>query len=144
MATAAIYLLDTNIVSDLMRNASSPALLRIQALLAGSQHVQLCTSVVVQCELLFGLQRASSPRWRSRFDEAMVLLQVLPVDDSVCALYAALRTQLEKAGTPIGPNDALIAAHALALGATLVSADAEFLRVQHLVVENWLNGSTSQ
>lgn len=51
--------------------------------------------------------------------------------------YARLRTALEQAGSPIGPNDALIAAHALALGCTLVTADAEFDRVPGLRVENW-------
>ena len=64
---------------------------------------------------------------------------VLPLDDIVGTHYARLRTHLEQAGTPIGANDTLIAAHALALGATLVTADAEFQRVPGLRVENWLN-----
>lgn len=138
MAIPAIYLLDTNIVSDLMRNPTSQVMRRVQALLTDGLDAQLCTSVVVQCELLFGLQRTSSPRWQARFDETIALLPVIPLDDTICAPYARLRAQLERAGTPIGPNDAFIAAHALALGATLVSADAEFLRVPGLSVENWL------
>jgi tRNA(fMet)-specific endonuclease VapC len=52
--------------------------------------------------------------------------------------YQRIRLHLEQLGTPIGPNDTLIAAHALALGATLVSADAEFTRVPGLAFENWL------
>jgi tRNA(fMet)-specific endonuclease VapC len=63
---------------------------------------------------------------------------VLSVDREVIPHYAAIRTHLERAGTPIGPNDTLIAAHARALGATLVSGDAEFARVPGLQVENWL------
>ena len=62
---------------------------------------------------------------------------VLPLDADVVPAYARLRSLLERAGTPIGPNDMLIAAHALALGCTLVTADAEFDRVPGLRVENW-------
>lgn len=62
----------------------------------------------------------------------------MPFDAEVAAHYANLRTVLEEAGTPIGPNDTFIAAHALALGATLVTADAEFTRVPGLKIENWL------
>jgi len=57
---------------------------------------------------------------------------------TVVPSYASLRSTLEAAGTPIGANDLLIAAHALALQATLVSADADFLRVPGLQLENWL------
>jgi tRNA(fMet)-specific endonuclease VapC len=65
-------------------------------------------------------------------------LVVLPLDEVVGPQYAKLRAHLEQAGTPIGANDTLIAAHALSLGATLVTADAEFVRVPGLQVENWL------
>nr|WP_316638799.1 type II toxin-antitoxin system VapC family toxin [uncultured Roseateles sp.] len=136
---ASLYLLDTNIVSHMMRNAAGHAMQRVQTLLSQDSGHRLCISVVVQCELLFGLQRVASTRWKARYEEAMILLQVLPLDEAVCAPYASLRAQLERAGTPIGANDSLIAAHALALGATLVTADAEFQRVPGLTVENWLN-----
>jgi tRNA(fMet)-specific endonuclease VapC len=62
----------------------------------------------------------------------------MPLDAGVAIHYANLRTELEAAGTPIGPNDTFIAAHALALGATLVTADADFSCVPGLQVENWL------
>ena len=62
---------------------------------------------------------------------------MLPLDADVVSAYARLRTLLERAGTLIGHNDMLIAAHALALGCTLVTADAEFDRVPGLRVENW-------
>lgn len=137
--SGALYLLDTNIVSELMRKPSGQAMQRVRALLAAGDGSQICTSVLVRCELLFGLQRVSSPRWQARFSEAMSMLSVLPLDDAVCEPYAQVRSALERAGTPIGPNDTLIAAHALALGATLVSADAEFQRVKGLKIENWLS-----
>ena len=62
----------------------------------------------------------------------------MPLTDLVTAHYAQLSARLEAAGTPIGANDLLIAAHALSINATLVSADVEFLRVPGLQVENWL------
>ncbi len=136
-----LYLLDTNIVSHMMRNASGQAMRRVQALMTAGDGSQICISAVVGCELLFGLHRtnpANSSRWRARYAEAMSLLTVMPLDDAVCEPYAQVRSALERAGTPIGPNDCLIAAHALALGATLVSADGEFQRVPGLAVENWL------
>lgn len=136
--SGALYLLDTNIVSHMMRNANGQAMRRVQALMAAGDGSQICTSAVVGCELLFGIHRIDSPRWRARYAEAMSLLTVMPLDDSVCEPYARIRTALERAGTPIGANDCLIAAHALALGATLVSADVEFQRVQGLKTENWL------
>ena len=71
----------------------------------------------------------------------MTSMPVLPLDDAVPAHYATIRAHLERQGTPIGPNDTLIAAHALALDATLVSANAEFARVPGLRVENWLLSS---
>jgi tRNA(fMet)-specific endonuclease VapC len=69
------------------------------------------------------------------------IVEVLALDHPVTRHYAHIRTQLEAVGTPIGGNDTLIAAHALTLGATLVTADAEFSRVPGLMVENWLQPS---
>ena len=66
----------------------------------------------------------------------MLAIDVLPLSKDIVFKYADLRSQLEAAGTLIGANDLLIAAHALSLGATLVSADAEFLQVPGLQVEN--------
>jgi tRNA(fMet)-specific endonuclease VapC len=68
----------------------------------------------------------------------MASITVEPLDQGVVAHYATVRAYLEAKGQPIGPNDTLIAAHALALGATLVTADVEFTRVPGLKVENWL------
>ena len=132
------YLLDTNIISHMMRETTGLATQRFNALARANSSLQLCTSVVVQCELEFGLVRMPNERLQRAYDRIVPLLDVLPLTSEISFHYAALRTQLESMGKPIGPNDALIAAHALALDATLVSADAEFLRVPRLKVENWL------
>ena len=133
-----IYLLDTNILSDMMRYPEGLASQRFIEAVKNKPGARLCTSVVVQCELLFGIRRRTHPRWQSHYERVLESVDVLPLEPDVCIHYAALRSLLESTGTPIGPNDALIAAHALAANATLVSADAEFLRVPGLRVENWL------
>ncbi len=138
MSAPTTYLLDTNIVSQIMRDAQGIAAQRYRSLLESPQPCRMVTSVVVQCELLYGLTKKPSPRLQAGYDLQMAQLPVLDLDESVAPCYATLRAQLEQLGTPIGANDALIAAHALALGATLVSADAEFGRVTGLQLENWL------
>ena len=138
MADFQLYLLDTNILSDMMRNPSGLAAQQFRATLSRSNNASITTSVIVQCELLFGLRRRTHPRWQTHYSLLMQSVTVMPLETDVTAHYARLRNHLEQADTPIGSNDTLIAAHALALGATLVTADAEFSRVPGLNVENWL------
>jgi len=138
VAAALRYLLDTNILSDMMRTPEGRAAQRLRSLLTGDESVHLCTSVIVQCELLFGLRRRTQPRWHTQYQRLMDSLDVMPLQADAVLHYAQLRTHLELAGTPLSPNDLLIAAHALALDATLVSADVDFARVQGLTLENWL------
>ena len=138
MTTSNIYLLDTNIISALMKDRTGEHTANVRARAQTLSDCKLVTTVVVQCELLFGLARHGSPRLQTAYDIQINNLLVLPLDETVAPHYAQLRAQLEQAGTPIGANDTLIAAHALSLGATLVSADAEFNRVPDLKVENWL------
>jgi tRNA(fMet)-specific endonuclease VapC len=133
-----IYLLDTNIISQLMRQPQGPQALSYRNHVAGLASGQIATSIIVHCELLFGLRKKPSTRMQQAFELQMAQLPVLGLDNAVAAQYAQLRCALEQLGTPIGANDCLIAAHALALGATLVSADAEFARVAGLKLENWL------
>ncbi len=133
-----LYLLDTNIISDLMRNPRGTVEQRIRERLNTEPESEIITSPIVECELLYGLTRRSSPRQMAAYKLHMQYIDVRSIDQAISHHYATLRAQLETAGTPIGPNDMLIAAHALALGATLVSADAEFARVPGLQVENWL------
>ena len=132
------WLLDTNIISYAVRYPHSPVAKRIQQLsLADPQN--LCTSVVVVCELQFGITRKGASSLAAKVDTVLRFIAVKNIESDVIPHYATLRTELERQGTPIGPNDMLIAAHALALGATLVTGDAEFARVPGLQVENWLD-----
>lgn len=124
-----LYLLDTNVISDMMRNPTGTAAQRVLLIAANEPNSKVCTSVVVECELLFGLRRRTNPHWSTQFKRVMTSIDVLNLESIVAPHYADLRTQLELSGTPIGPNDTLIAAHALTLGATLVSGDSEFARV---------------
>lgn len=133
-----ILFLDTNIISDMMRDLQGAAATRAKQASVQRGDDTLCISTVVQCELEYGMARKSSPRLLAAYKAVMQTIEVLPLDHTVSVHYAQLRTHLERTGTPIGPNDTLIAAHALALGATLVTADAEFTRVPGLQVENWL------
>ncbi len=136
------WLLDTNILSHAIRYPTGPLALRIQQLSADNP-AQICTSLMVECELAFGLSKLGPTRQASALSGkiATVLEFVTPIamDASVVPHYAAIRAHLERQGTPIGPNDTLIAAHALALDCTLVTDnEAEFRRVPGLRVENWL------
>lgn len=142
MTTGITFLLDTNIISALMKDRSGTDTARVREWGLRTPDCTLVTSVIVQYELLFGLVRHGSPRLQAAYEIQMQSLLVLPLDEVVGPHYAKLRSHLERAGTPIGANDTLIAAHAMSLGATLVTADAEFARVPGLRVENWLLPST--
>lgn len=130
------YLLDTNILSALIRQPQGP----VAAMLARRGYGTVCTSIVVAAELRFGTRKLGSSVLTRKVDDLLATLPVLPLEAGVDRTYAESRVQLEQAGTPIGPNDLLIAAHALDLGLTLVTDNVdEFARVVGLRVENWLD-----
>ena len=132
------YLLDTSTISHMMHNADGIAARRLQHLMLTGAVEGLYTSVVVQSELLFGLAKRSTARLQAAYEQQMSGLTVMPIDETVSHSYAAVRLALSRAGTPIGPNDTFIAAHALALGYTLVTDNEdEFRRVVGLKVANW-------
>lgn len=132
------WLADTKVLLHAIRFPVGDVAQRIQHLTASSPGA-LCTSVVVACEMHFGAKRVSSARLREKIDTLLDFIPTLPLDRLIVEHYAALRTHLTAAGTPIGPNDTLIAAHALALDAILVTDNEEkFRRVPGLQVENWL------
>jgi tRNA(fMet)-specific endonuclease VapC len=134
--TAYRYLLDTNILSDLIKNPQGKAAAKIAGL--GVQAV-CCTSLVVACELRYGACKKGSPALAARVEQLLAVLPVLPLEADMARQYAEIRTDLERRGQPIGGNDLLIAAHALSLGLTLVTANTgEFARIPNLTVENWL------
>jgi tRNA(fMet)-specific endonuclease VapC len=129
------YLLDTNIVSDLVRNPQGKVTDRIRKV----GEAQVCTSIIVAAELRYGAERKASPRLSSQLEAVLGALEVLPLEKPADIAYGNLRASLERAGTPIGANDLLIAAQGLALGYTVVTDnDKEFTRVQKLRCENWL------
>ena len=129
------YLLDTNILSDLIRHPAGKVAQRIEAV--GEERV--CTSLVVAAELRYGAAKKGSDRLTNQLSAILSALDILPWDPPADVRYAELRTALERAGTPIGPNDMLIAAHTLALDLILVTANVrEFSRVPDLKIENWL------
>ena len=132
------YLLDTNIISHMMRNTEGTASLYLEKLINSDLDHKFFTSIVVQSELLFGLAKRPSAKLQQAYERQMAGLMVMPIDDAVSHQYAAIRLDLSQAGTPIGPNDLFIAAHALALDCTLVTDNEdEFRRVAGLKVENW-------
>jgi len=136
-----LYLLDTNIISHIMRDPMGSVAQRVfahEAQEAQGALSAICTSLSVDCELQFGVHKLSNPKWERQYHRAMASIPVENLGPEVVMHYAHIRSTLEGKGQPIGPNDTLIAAHALALGATLVTADAEFTRVPGLKVENWL------
>lgn len=128
-------MLDTNIISDLARNPQGAVARRIAEV--GPEAV--CVSVVTAAELRFGCVKKGSPKLTAQIGAILDSIQIMALDVPADAEYGRIRAELEVAGQPIGPNDLLIAAHALALGAVLATANvAEFSRVRGLVVENWL------
>ena len=130
-----LYLLDTNIISDLIRNPQGKAAKRVARI--GEDNI--CTSIIVAAELRYGCAKSDSRRLRKAVDDLLGEINVLPFDVPADADYGGIRSELEAAGKPIGGNDLFIAAHARATGATVVTANVdEFKRIQGLKVENWL------
>jgi tRNA(fMet)-specific endonuclease VapC len=133
--TEPAWMLDTNTLSDLIRNPRGALVRR----LGSTDPDAVCTSVVVACELRFGAKRKGSDALTSRVEQLLESLTVFPLDQPADQHYADIRAVLERAGTPIGSHDLFIAAHARSLGMTLVTHNTrEFERVPGLRVEDWL------
>ena len=128
-------MLDTNIVSDLVRNPNGAVGRKI----AEVGDAGLAVSVIVAAELRFGGAKRGSVALIRQIEAILCGLWVVPFESPADAEYAAIRAELERQGRPIGGNDLFIAAHALALGAPLVTRDiAEFSRVPRLRLLNWI------
>jgi len=128
-------MLDTNIISDLIRNPQGRAAKRIAKV--GEENI--CTSIVVAAELHYGCAKSRSKSLLKAVEDLLGEMNVLPFDVPADAQYGRIRSALEGAGKPIGSDDLMIAAHAYATGATIVTANTnEFKRVRGLKVENWL------
>ncbi len=129
------YMLDTDIASYISKT-SHPA---IDRRLATLPHGDLCISAITRCEMLYGVE--VSPRKakdRERVEKFLAYVDVLDLPVAAAEDYAVIRGTLKRQGRIIGPNDLLIAAHAMHLGLTLVTNNLrEFSRVPGLKIENW-------
>jgi len=129
------YLLDTNIISEIIRNPAGLAARRIEQI----DPKEICTSIVVAAELRYGCAKKGSARLLAKVEAVLETIPVLPLDVPADSQYGNIRSTLEAAGQTIGLNDLLIAAHAHALGLTLITDNTrEFNRIRGLGVENWL------
>lgn len=132
------YLLDTNIISNLVNDPHGLVTERIRRV----GEANICTSIIVAAELRFGAAKKRSSRLTSRLERILSTMEVMPFEAPADVVYGTLRSRLEQAGRPIGSNDLLIAAHAMTLGYTIVSDNQrEFARIAGLRHENWLRQS---
>jgi tRNA(fMet)-specific endonuclease VapC len=131
------YMLDTNTASAAMRGM--PGLdERLQKL--DPEH--WCISAITRSELRYGVALRTDATKLARYVDAFLLAATtLPWDEAAADAHGRLRAQLRQAGTPIGDFDEMIAGHALAIGAVLVTDNTKhFRRVDGLVLENWIRG----
>lgn len=128
-------MLDTNIVSDLLRHPDGNAAKRIGEVGPDA----ICVSIITAAELRYGCAKKGSVKLTAHIEAILESVQVMALDAPADAEYGGIRAELEASGKPIGPNDLLIAAHASAAGAILVTDNTgEFSRVRGLRVENWI------
>ena len=132
------YLLDANVISNLVRFPTGA----IHRKLDQVGYDNVFTSIIVSSEIKFGVEKNGSVDLARKVHAVVSRLPVLSFEAPADEFYAKIRAQLEKKRNTIGPNDLLIASHALALGAIMVTDnEREFSRVPGLKVENWLRES---
>ena len=129
----ALYLLDTNTVSHLIKRHPQVT----QHLLAVPMH-SVCISAITAGELAFGLaKRPEAVALKAAVNEFLRRVEVLPWDDAVAQTYGTLRAQLQSQGTTLAALDMQIAAHALHVNATLISSDQALMKISYLKSEDW-------
>lgn len=129
------YLLDTNICIYIINRKPAGVFQHFEGLHVGD----IAISSITGAELAYGVAKSGSTRNQQALEKFLAPLDIIPFDAATMRHYGLLRTRLEQQGTPIGPLDMLIAAHALALGCTLVTNNLrEFERVPSLQLENWV------
>ena len=130
-----LYLLDTNILSHLVRQPQGPVADHI----ADVGEANVLTSVIVACELRYGAAKRGSRKLTRQVEAVVSAMTIRPLQSEIERVYASIRVALERKGTPIGAHDMLIAAHARAIDAVCVTDSVtEFRRVPALKIENWL------
>jgi len=130
------FMFDTCICIELIRHKPAGLLRRLRKMQPGD----ICISSITLSELEYGVEKSSAPeRNKLALAEFMSAIDVVPYDDLAASRYGHIRAELENSGKPIGSLDTLIAAHAFALGVTLVTSnEREFRRISGLKVENWM------
>jgi tRNA(fMet)-specific endonuclease VapC len=129
-----MYMLDTDSVSYALRGQG-----RLGTRIAQLRPSALCISAITAAELRFGADRRKWAKIHNLIDVFTATVAVVPFDDGCAAHYGTIASELARRGTPIGALDVLVAAHAMAIGATLVTNNVKhFSRVRGLDVENWL------
>lgn len=129
------YLLDTNILSSLLREPKGNAAQQVREVGAD----KIYTSIIVACEMQFGIRKKASAPLTQRVESLLESIQILDFKPPADVHYGEIRHFLQKSGTIIGPNDLLIAAHALSENLIMVTDNTnEFKHVPKLHVENWL------
>ncbi len=128
------YLLDTNTASYAIKgNVAS-----VRARLLSTPMAEIGISVITEAELRFGVARLPSAiRLKGLVEEFLLRVEVLSWTSDAARHYAEIRAALERSGRPMGNMDMLIAAHALAVEAVLVTHDRVFRRVKGLKIEDW-------
>ena len=130
-----MFLLDTNVLSALVRDPQGAVAEHI----ARVGETNVCTSIVVAAELRYGAAKRGSARLTQQLDVILAAMDIVPFESPMDRVYAGVRTALEQRGRPIGGNDLIIAAQALALDAVLVTDNVkEFEQVPGLKIENWV------
>jgi tRNA(fMet)-specific endonuclease VapC len=129
------YLLDTNTCIRYLKGASQRLHERIEEI--PDDDMLVCS--VVKAELFFGAEKSQTVQ-KTRAQQTLFLSRFnsLPFDDATAHVYGRIRAQLEKRGTPVGPNDLMIAAIALANDLILITHNtSEFSRIDGLKIEDW-------
>lgn len=128
------YMLDTNIVSHLVRGNAA-----VDRHIVGVPMAALCISAITEGELLFGLaRRPEATRLHTTVHELLLRLETLPWTKAVAGRYGQLRAELAREGKALGTLDMLIAAHAVEQDAVLVTNDGAFAQIEALRLEDWL------
>ncbi len=129
------YLLDTNILSDLIHRPQGV----VAAAITRVGEANVATSIIAACELRYGAVKENSRILTERVALILSIIKIWPLEAPAAEIYGKIRAALERSGNLIGPNELLIAAHCLSINAILVTDnEREFSRVHELRVENWL------
>ncbi len=130
------HLLDTNTCIYILNKQPPNVLERFEQLEPGNVGI----STITVAELAYGIRKSKSSKNQARLEQFLLALTIIPFDLEAVWKYGEIRNALEQKGTPIGPLDTLIAAHAMSLEVTLVTNNLkEFARVEDLSLENWVN-----